>query len=247
MVLPDITAQIIYMAEDTEHAVPLLPLSARRSLADRVTERLREAILRGRLAPGEQLQAPRLAETMEVSPGPVRDALRRLEREGLVIMQHGRTPVVADLSRRDLNEVFSLRHALEQVAVQYACQNGTPRDWEAMQGVIAALARGVALGITEEESAELDLRFHDLLYQATRHRRLIAFWSDLRPQIHVFLLRRNLADPHYRDVAVSGHQAVLDALMSRDQLRAVAVIQDHLRVGLEWVEASLQILEHAED
>ncbi len=196
--------------------------------------------------PGEQLQAPRLAETMEVSPGPVRDALRRLEREGLVIMKHGRTPVVAELSRRDLNEVFSLRHALEIVAVQYACQNGTPGDWDAMQGVVTALAGGVALGITEEESAELDLSFHDLLYQATQHRRLIAFWSDLRPQIHVFLLRRNLADPHYQDVVVSGHQAVLDALMSRDQERAVAVIQEHLRAGLEWVEVSLHAPEPVE-
>jgi len=233
------------MPEDSEHAVPLLPLSARRSLADQVSERLREAILRGRLPPGEQLQAYRLAETMAISPGPVRDALRRLEREGLVIMQPGRTPVVADLSHQDLDEVFGLRRVLEQLAVKYACQNGTGDDWDAMQAIINTLAAEVARGITEEISAELDLQFHDLLYQAARHRRLIAFWSDLRPQIHVFLLRRNLADPHFQEFAVAGHQEVLDALKSRDQHRAAAVIQEHLRVALDWVEVSLQPLDRA--
>ncbi len=235
------------MPNYTEEPAALVPLSARRSLADQVSERLREAILRGRLAPGEQLQAYRLAETMEVSPGPVRDALRRLEREGLVIMQHGRTPVVAELSRRDLNEIFSLRYALEQLAVQCACQNATVGDWEAMQGVIDAIAAHVARGITEEEAAELDLRFHDLVYRATQHRRLFAIWSELRPQIHVFLLRRNLADAHFQDMVVAGHQEMLDELKSRDEQRAIAVMQEHLRVGLDWVQASLRPLDKTED
>jgi DNA-binding GntR family transcriptional regulator len=164
-----------------------------------------------------------------------------------VVLQHGRTPVVAELSRRDLNEVFSLRHALELLAAEYACRNGTSEDWETMQGVVNTLAAQVARGITEEESAEMDQRFHDLLYQATRHRRLIAFWYDLRPQIHVFLLRRNLADPHFQEAAVAGHQEVLDALKSRDEQRAVVVLKQHLRVGLEWVEGSLPASDRAKD
>jgi DNA-binding GntR family transcriptional regulator len=154
--------------------------------------------------------------------------------------------MVAELSPRDLNEVFSLRHALEQLAVRYACRNGTADDWEAMQGVVNAIVARVARGITEEEAAELDLRFHDLLYRATQHQRLCAFWSDLRPQIHIFLLRRNLADSHFQDVVVVGHQELLDALKTRDEQHAIVVIQEHLRVGLNWVEASLQTLERAE-
>jgi DNA-binding GntR family transcriptional regulator len=226
------------MPEDTENSARISPLSARRSLADEVSVRLREGILRGRFAPGEQLQPTRLAEKMEISPGPVREALRRLEREGLVIMQHGRTPIVADLSLEDLDEIFSLRNCLEQLAAQYACRKGSDADWQAMENIIDTLSICVARGITEEESAELDLQFHDLLYQATKHQRLIAFWSDLRPQIHVFLLRRNLADAHFPDVAVSGHREVLEALKSRDERRAVDVIEKHLWGGFDWVKAS---------
>ena len=217
----------------------MVPLSDRRSLADEVLERLREAILRGQFAPGEQLQAVRLAEQMEISPGPIRDALRRLEREGLVIMRHGRSPVVAELSRQDLDEIFSLRYSLEQLAVRYACRNATPSDLDAMQAIIDDLASRVAQGITEEEIAELDLRFHDLLYRSAKHQRLCAFWFDLRPQIHVFLLRRNLADAHFQDTAVGGHQEVLDGLRSRDENRAAAVMRSHLQAGFDWVEASL--------
>ena len=177
---------------------------------------------------------------MRISPGPVREALRRLEREGLVIMRHSRTPVVAELSRRDLDEVFSLRYALEDLAVEYACRNAIPDDYSAMQNVIDTMAVCVARGVTEEESAELDLRFHDLLYQASRHQRLTAFWSDLRPQIHVFLLKRNLADTHFQDATAGGHQVVLDAIKSRDVNRAIAVMQRHLRVGYDWAIADLE-------
>ncbi len=224
----------------------MVPLSTRRSLADEVLERLREAILRGRFAPGEQLQALRLAEQMEISPGPIRDALRRLEREGLVIMRHGRSPVVAELSHHDLDEIFSLRYLLEQLAVRYACRNATIGDLDAMQAIIDDIASRVAQGITEEEIAELDLRFHDLLYGAAKHQRLSAFWFDLRPQIHVFLLRRNLADAHFPDTAVGGHQDVLDAIRSRDEQRAIAVMESHLQAGFDWVEATLMLPGKAE-
>jgi DNA-binding GntR family transcriptional regulator len=227
------------MSETAKRADLILPPSARRSLADEVLERLRDAILRGQIEPGEPLQARHLAESMRISPGPVREALRRLEREGLVIMRHSRTPVVAELSRQDLDEVFSLRNALEHVGVQYACRNATPDDWQALQAVIDTLAAYVKRGITEAEAANLDLHFHDLLYQASKHQRLIAFWSDLRPQIHVFLLRRNLADAHFKDVTVSGHQDILEAIKSRDEARAIAVIESHLQNGFDWVVVSL--------
>jgi DNA-binding GntR family transcriptional regulator len=152
---------------------------------------------------------------------------------------NSRTPVVAEHSRRDLDEVFSLRTALERLAVEHACQKATPRDWEAMQQVIDTISAYVTRGISVRESAELDLRFHDLLYQASGHQRLIMCWSDLRPQIHVFLLRRHLADTHFQDVAAGGHQAILDALKSRDEVRAVAVMDAHLLGGYQWAIAGL--------
>ena len=89
------------------------------SLADRVANYLREAIFMGKIAPGEQLREVPLSKMLGVSRGPIREALNKLEREGLVtIPRNGRT-IVARLTREDFDEVYSLRLGLERVAMQY--------------------------------------------------------------------------------------------------------------------------------
>jgi DNA-binding GntR family transcriptional regulator len=83
-------------------------------------------------------------------------------------------------------------------------------------------------GITEQEAAELDLRFHDVLYRASQHQRLLSYWTTLRPQIHVFLLSRNVANPDFRDSVVRGHQQILEAIRARDLECAQSLIEGHL-------------------
>jgi DNA-binding GntR family transcriptional regulator len=198
-------------------------------------KRLRGAILSGQLAPGEQLRENLLAESMGVSRGPVREALNRLEREGLVITRPNRSAFVARLSRQDLEEVYSLRNALERLAVQLVCRNATPADLDKLQNVINAMDVATGRVVTEQEAAELDLRFHDLLYQFSGHQRLNAQWAALRPQVQVLLLSRNVANPDFRESAVRGHQEILDAIRSRDETRAVEIVEAHLRFGYELV------------
>ena len=149
---------------------------------------------------------------------------------------------MARLSPEDLSEVFSLRRVLERLAVQRACEYVAPDDLDEMQAEIDTMARYIERGITEKEAAELDLRFHDVLYRAGKHRRLYAHWSKLRPQIHIFLLSRNVADPDFRQQTVHGHQDILDAIQARDAARALAVLEDHLEYAYERVLASYQRL-----
>jgi DNA-binding GntR family transcriptional regulator len=200
--------------------------------------KLRAAILDGVLAPGEQLRENVLAESMGVSRGPVREALNYLEREGLVVMRPNRSAIVARLSRQDADEVFSLRQALERLAVQIACHKATPGDIGELQGVVDAMACTTARGTTAQEAAELDLRFHDVLYRISGHQRLIAAWTNLRPQIQIFLLSRNVAAPDFRELAARGHQEILDAIKDRDEARGLAIIEAHLQVGYQRVLSS---------
>jgi DNA-binding GntR family transcriptional regulator len=126
----------------------------KRSLADDVAGRVREAILSGQLAPDESLTETMLSEMMGVSRGPVREALRHLEREGLVVVgRTGRTSV-ARLSYQDLEEVFSLRKALEQLAIEYACMRSTPEDIDELQSVVNTMAATIERGISEKEAAD---------------------------------------------------------------------------------------------
>ena len=224
-----------------ESLARILSPTTRRSLSDDVTERLRNAILRGQLAPEEPLREAVLSQLMGVSRGPIREALSRLEREGLVVVSPTGRTYVARLSRQDLEEVFSLRKALERLAVEYACLHATPDHLSELQTVVNAMASAIERGISEKEAAELDLRFHDTLYHATRHRRLIAHWTTLRPQIYILMLSRNVASADFRDVAVRGHQGIVDAIRARDKQRAIDQIDDHMSAGYEIVSRSYDL------
>lgn len=214
------------------------PLS--RGLAADIAPRLRTAILHGYFAPGERLREESLAKSLGVSRGPVREAFSQLEREGLVVIQRNRGTFVARLTREDAEEIYSLRRVLERLATQRAIRHATAAQLDAMQRVIDAMAVCTERGITEQEAAELDIRFHDVLYQASDHKRLYDSWMNLQRQIHILLLSRNVADADYRIITVSSHQIILDALRDRDEARAVALIEDHLRGSYERVVGAMR-------
>ena len=193
-----------------------------------VADRIRTAILAGHYGPGERLREEALAKATGVSRGPIREALVQLEREGLIVIQRNRGAYVAQLSREDLDEVYTLRVAVERLAVERATARATEADLAEMQAVVDTIAAYIARGITVQEAAELDLAFHDLVYRAAGHRRLLDTWSTLRPQIHILLLTRNVTHQDFRELAVPSHQLILDALCDRDSAHAVTVTLDHL-------------------
>ncbi len=218
----------------------VLTAPPKRSLADDIVVRLREAIAGGKLAPGERLQEQLIAESLGVSRGPVREALLVLEREGLVVKQHNKGAVVARLSRQDLDEVFSLRLALERLAMQRAVHQAQPAQLAALQAILDQMAVAAQQGLTAQTSAELDLAFHEVIYQASRHQRLLDAWMNLKPQIHIFLLTRNAANLDYREAIVSSHQALLDALHARVEAAAMRAMDDHLHEAYRRILADYQ-------
>jgi DNA-binding GntR family transcriptional regulator len=218
-----------------------------RGLATDIALRLRTAIVHGHFGPGERLREEALAKTLGVSRGPVREALSQLEREGLVVIQRNRGTFVARLTREDVEEIYSLRSVLERLATQRAVAHITPAQLDALQRVVDAMRAATERGMTEQEAAELDVQFHELLYEASHHKRLYDCWANMRRQIHILLLNRNVADADYRVVTVSSHQVILDALRERDEARAVALIDDHLRGSYERVVAPMDAPNRAQE
>ncbi len=222
----------------TETLQTMLAMPANQGLAVEIASRLRAAILGGHFGPAERLREEALASAMSVSRGPIREALVQLEREGLIVIRRNRGAFVAQLSLEDLEEVYTLRVAIERLAIQRAARLAEASTLDAMQTVVDAIVAATARGITEQEAAELDVRFHDLTYEAAHHRRLYEAWTNLRPQIHILLLNRNVADQDFRDYVVSSHQAILGALRDHDESRAVDLIEDHLRGSYERIVVS---------
>jgi DNA-binding GntR family transcriptional regulator len=215
-------------------ASPLKP-AIKRSLADDVVDRLRDAIFQGSFKPGEPLREEQLAAMLEVSRGPVREALVQLEREGLVLVRRHRGATVARLSRSDLDEVYSLRLSLERLAMQRAARYATDEDFAALDAVMLSFDTVLSRSPSAKEVAQLDVRFHDLIYRAARHQRLYDCWSNLRSQIYIFLLWRNVANSDFRDVTLNSHADLLEALRARDEARVTVLIEEHLRGAYERV------------
>ena len=208
-------------------------------LAVVIRERLREAILRGDYAPGEHLREVDIAARHEVSRGPVREALLQLEQEGLVMLRRNRGAVVARLSSADLEEVYSLRLALDRLAVARAARLGSEADFAHIDAVLHEFrGTGSDQPLTEQEAADQDVRFHDAIYRAAHHERLYASWSSLRSQVYVLLLGRNVAGPDFREDTYLGHLELAYMIRARDEARVVTAIERHLQASYARVLAS---------
>lgn len=201
---------------------------SRQSLGKEVLDYLREAIIRGYLDPGERLQEPALAEALGVSRGPVREALAELDREGLVKVRHRRGATVTRLSDKDVEEIYVLRVALERLAMERAAELATEEDFASMDTTIEAFTNAVERNATEE-AVDLDIQFHDLVFQAAHHSRLHSCWMSLRSQTRAFLLSSIKGDTEYLAIVAPEHALLKAVLAERDGVRAVRLIEDHMQ------------------
>jgi DNA-binding GntR family transcriptional regulator len=214
---------------------------SKEALADAVVERLRRTILEGYVAPGEPLREEHIAAALEVSRGPVREALLQLEREGLVVRRPHRGAVVARLSRRDLEEVFSLRLALERLAFHWAARRAGEDELARMEESVRFQAEQLPGNVSRQSAARLDLEFHDIVYEAARHERLQRCWANLRPQVHLFLLSRDyVGAPDFAQIMVDNHTLVIDAIRAGDPARAEKVAEEHVRTSYKRVVSSYE-------
>ncbi|WP_405717813.1 GntR family transcriptional regulator [Streptomyces sp. NBC_01537] len=209
--------------ENEEHRVAP---ARRRGLADEVADRVREAIFGGAYAPGAQLREVELSAALGVSRGPVREALLRLEREGLVHSAWHRGTTVTTLTPQDIAELDSLRGALEHLAVQQVVAHASDEDLAAVEKAVGLMERAA----DEYEMAHCDIAFHDAVYAAARHKRLQEAWQSIRSQVHLFLLTRIGANSQgYLAHIPDEHRALAAALSARDTRTALGLFAAHRR------------------
>jgi DNA-binding GntR family transcriptional regulator len=204
--------------------------AARISLGEIVAGRLREAILNAELRPGQHLREEQIAELLEVSRGPVRDAFLILAGEGLVRLSRHRGATVVEMSADDFGEVYSLRSAIEELAVRLAIRRHDAADLEALDRSLGELRNRMRRSsVTPQEAARLDVSFHDAIFRAAHHDRLYKSWSTIRLQVHWFMLLRTVADKDWRDDMVQNHLRILDLIRGGDEAAAVTAVGDHIR------------------
>lgn len=198
-------------------------LDSYKPLREIVLEALREAIVNGVLIPGERLMEIQLAEEMGVSRTPVREAIRKLELEGFVVMIPRKGAYVAGVSFKDVKDVFEIRAALEGLAAGLAAEKITQEEIEQMERALHYEREPDSL----EEMVQSDTDFHALLYKASRNERLINILANLREQIERFRTT-SLAVPGRPKTAIQEHRAMVDAIARHDVEDAQSLAAAHI-------------------
>ncbi len=157
-----------------------------KSLREAALAAIRQAISGGDLKPGQRLVESDIAEQMGISRAPVREALCQLETEGLVVSEPHRGTFVTEVSATDLWEIYTLRAAIERLAVRLVTEKASAEMLAQLQQAVADMAQAAHEGDLSRLAA-LDMSFHETLCRASGHSRLLATWLSMTAQIRIFI------------------------------------------------------------
>jgi DNA-binding GntR family transcriptional regulator len=219
----------------------VLTAPSQRTLSDYVADQLRQAILIGQLQPSQRLVEEDLATSLQTSRGPVRDAIRMLENEGLVIRQPHRGAFVADWTPDDVREIYSLREALESLAIRYAIKNATDEQINELEKLVHEMDNLAHHDYTQFEATDLDMIFHRTLCQISGHHRLLSAWESISAQIRLVVLKHRLRNPaDLRDRGIVWHEKIVECLRQRQTECAIQELERHMAVSIEWLIKSME-------
>jgi DNA-binding GntR family transcriptional regulator len=211
----------------------LQSLPARRSLGQGVYERLKQAIVQGDFDPGSRVVESRLATALGISRTPVREAIHKLEREGLLRQDPKRGFFVAGLGRADIEETFGIRSVLESYAARLAAIRHVAGELQPLEDKLEEYQQFLDSGDLGP-LPQINTEFHDLLYGLSRSPRLTKMINDLRDYIYryrlVILKVKTMAELSNTD-----HRLMLEAIKGRDADGVEELVKEHILRGQEIV------------
>ena len=200
-----------------------------------IADMLRRTIISGKLRPGAVLVETALAEQMNVSRAPIREAIQILENDGLVETVAYKGKRVKPLTAREIEETYSLRKVFEVMAVRRILETGTPAAplWEYCEAMEAAARNNDREALTDADEA-----FHRTLIRLSDHDLLLASWNSLYLRIHQIMALRNVAQPNLAEIAAN-HPPIVRALEAGNAEEAVNLISAHAQSIADLEAASI--------
>ncbi len=195
-------------------------------LRDVVFNTLRRAILTGQLKPGERLLEVHLANKLGVSRTPIREAIRKLELEGLVIMIPRRGAEVARITEKSLKDVLEVRRALDALSVELACDRITEEDMKRLLQACQDFEKA-AKGKDASVIAKADVALHDIIVEATGNQRLAQLVNNLSEQMYRYRFVY-IKEESKHDMLVAEHREIYESIASRDKERAARAAKLHI-------------------
>jgi DNA-binding GntR family transcriptional regulator len=216
-------------------------VTERLTLADQVYVSIKKAIIEVDLRPGERLREVEVAASLGVSRTPVREALSRLEQEGLVQSLKTGGVIVVELSKSEMREIFGLIQVLETYAVRLASEKISPKQLEKLDAVCSKAEQVVNSDL--EKLSELNRKFHELLIEAADNQRLQALIGNLRSAMQPYRAL-TLQSKKFREQSVRDHRRVVELLQKGDAENLALLMTKHLaeaqEVTLEGIQAQAE-------
>ena len=205
----------------------------RSNLAVNVADLLRESIASGKIPTGSRLIETEVAKQLNVSRGPVREAFRILETEGLLESHPGHGSYVTQTSERDIREVYSLRCILEEEAIRLAMEKQTEEDLIRLERTLGDMFKAAEDG-NHAKVLELDLEFHGQIWEIADHHRLQNTLKELVTQVRMYIAVQTKI---YDDLAsgVADHRILLEAIRERDKEVGTQTMRKHLQLAADMV------------
>lgn len=216
----------------------------RRSLHDELATQLRDLLMRGELKAGDKISEQALCQRFGVSRTPLREALKVLANEGLIILLPNRGASVARISPEEIDELFPIMGAMEALAGETACARITDAGIAGIEAMHEEM-----LGHYRERNAagylQVNRKIHEAIFEAAGNRELTQFYQTLMVRIHAVRFVAQKSPERWRE-AVEDHERMIAALKARDGERLGAVLKEHLRHKAAMVHESLELLDPRE-
>ena len=209
----------------------VIKLDDKRTLSEKVYDRLKELIMDGELERGTKITETSIAKMFDVSPTPVREAFRRLASDGLIEVASWKGVIVKGIEQKDLLEIYECREALEGMVGKLAVRNITEEDIEILEGILERCNDAE----TPEILIELNTEFHNELLRIARNERLSKLLNEL---MVVILYDRDISGRYSvrRKEIVAEHLDILKYLKKKDEKKVSELMAKHIRNGYEFIK-----------
>jgi DNA-binding GntR family transcriptional regulator len=211
-------------------SAPLTRIGDQRSLQERTYQSLRNAILQGNYVPGERIYEVAVAEALGVSRNPVREAVRRLQQDGLVDVRAHYGIYVTRIPVEEIDDIYRIRAALEATAAGFAAERMDDSEIVELAAIIAeqreAVAQAAPLPREPVSLVQAD-RFHHAIHVGARSPRLLTLLEQMYAQVTHFR-SLTLRVPGRAAVSAAGHVGVFEAIRERDAARAEVLMKTHI-------------------
>jgi len=209
------------------------PITKRTRLSDHIVERLSRLIVEGALAPGTAIKTESLARQLGVSRTPMREALQRLELDGLVIVSPSGTARVASYGSDEALELMDLREIVDGLAARVLAERGAPRDVMAQLAELVEEGRQASLADDKHRFLVVNARFHTLILEATNHHPLQQFHALVRLTSQAVYVRLGHQQARHKESARE-HRDILRAITARDPVAAERAARSHVKVAADF-------------